>query len=506
MLREKNYDNWMEIKMINQVSRRQFTSGALWKIIESYSSKGITMLVSIVLARILMPLDYGVVALSCIFLNFSDILIDGGFSTTLIRKKNVDDCDYSCVLMVCISVATLLYCIFFFIAPTVASYYEEPIFCPVFRVLGLSVFIQAFASTRIAVVNRNMQFKFLCHCNIVSSVISGIIGIVAAYVGAGVWAIVFQRLLQNLLLTVLFFAKIKFKIRWLVRFDRLKEILKFSIGVVSASLLYFITNHMYGAVIGKKYSVIDLGFYSKGNQLPEQISLYTFSAVSGVLLPTISSYQDDLDRVKHIIRKVTSFSAYVIFPLMVGMMLISEELIVLLLTEKWKLAAPVMIGSCIYYIGMPFSLMNSQVYYALGHSFMKLKIEIIRFIMMFLGLVVGCFVLNCKISLLAIISGVIMVVTAIISAFEAGKMLSYSLKEMVHDVGKPMLCTMIMAVSIWGMGEYLSKFVVCEFLSLLAVKIMVGVIVYVASSIIFKPEGFAEIKIALLGIIHKNKT
>ena len=489
---------------MKQVSRKQFTSGAFWKIVESFSSKGITMIVSIILARILMPKDYGVIALTTIFLNLSDILIDGGFSTTLIRKKDVDDCDYSCVLAVSFSIAALLYIIFFFIAPPVANYYDEPMFSPVLRVLGLTVFIQAFTATRTAVVNRGMQFKFLCYCNIIASVVSGVIGIAAAYAGFGVWAIVIQRLLQSSLITALLFIKVKFRIKWQVKLERLKEIIQFSTGVLSASLLYFVANNMYSAVIGKRYSVTDLGYYSKGNQLPEQLSLYTFSAVSGVLLPTISSYQDDVARVKHIIRKVTAFSTYVIFPLMVGMMLTSEELIVLLLTEKWRAAAPVMIGCCIYYMGMPFTLMNSQVYYALGHSFMKLKIEVIRFIMMALGLYFGSFVFNCSIAQLAVIGGMIMIVAAVISAYEAGKMLNYSFSEMTQDIYKSALCTAIMAAAVWMTGVLLGKIDIESLFVILIAKVAVGVASYILASVITRAEGFSEVKKILSGILHKR--
>lgn len=489
---------------MKQISKKQFTNSAFWKIAESFSSKGITMVVSIILARLLTPQDYGVIALTTIFLNLSDILIDGGFSTTLIRKKEVDDCDYSCALAVSLSVATVLYVIYFFISPFVANYYEEPLLSPVLRVLGLIVFVQAFNATRTAIVNRGMQFKFLCYCNILASIISGIAGIIAAYAGLGVWAIVIQYLLQNTLLTCLLFVKVKFKINWCVKVERLKEIIKFSIGVVSASLLYFVTNNIYGAVIGKRYSVTELGYYSKGNQLPEQLSLYTFSAVSGVLLPTISSYQDDLKRVKHIVRKITAFSAYAMFPMMVGMMLTSEELIVLLLTEKWKAASPIMIGACIYYIGMPFTLLNSQIYYALGHSYMKLKIEIVRFVLMALGLLIGSFIFNCSISQLAMISGVIMLVAAALSTFEAGKMLHYSYQEIFLDIIKPIVCTGAMAVAVWTVGIVLKHYGVNSIIVCLLSKVLVGVVIYLILSVITKPDGYYEVKNALLKVISNK--
>ena len=486
------------------VSKKQFTSGAIWKIIESFSAKGISLVVSIVLARILLPADYGVIALTQIFTNLSDILIDGGFSTTLIRKKNVDDCDYSCVLTVSFSIATILYLVFFFTSPFVANYYEEPRFSPVLRVLGLTLFIQAFTATRTAVVNRNMQFKLLCYCNITGSLISGIIGIIAAYSGLGVWALVIQRLLQQALVTGLLFIKVKFKIKWQFSWVRLKEIVNFSIGVVSASLLYFVGNNMYSAVVGKKYSVTDLGYYSKGCQLPEQISLYTFSAVSGVLLPTISSCQDDLERVKRIIRKVTSFTGYIIFPLMIGLMCTSNELITLLLTSKWLPAAPIMIGWAIYYMAMPFTLMNSQVYYALGHSFMKLKVEFIRIILMVVGLFIGSFIFNCSIQVLAIIGGAVMVVSAIISAFEAGKMIQYCVKEMFEDLLKPLISSIVMGGLVFLFANILSALGVKGIIFPLAFKVIFGVFIYLMLSILLKMEGFLELKDIIFNLLKRR--
>lgn len=491
---------------MKKVSRKQFTRGAIWKIIESFSSKGITMIVSIILARILSPQDYGIIALTGIFLNFSNIIIDGGFSTALIRKKEVDDCDYSSAFIASFSIAMVIYFSLFIGAPYFADYYQESMLCSVLRVLGLTVFIQAITVTRTVVVSRNMQFQLLCYCNIISSIFSGFIGIIAALMGAGVWAIVIQWMLQNLLMTILFFKKIKFNIKWKFNLARLKDIMRFSIGVMSASFLYFVTNNMYSSVIGKKYSVTDLGYYSKGNQLPEQICLYTFSAVSGVLLPTISSCQDDLNRMKYIIRKVTAFSTYIIFPLMAGMMMMTEELIVLIFGEKWMSAAPVMIGSCIYYIGMPFTLMNSQVYYALGRNYVKLKIECIRFVLMVIGLTIGILFINARIEHLAIICGFIMIISAVMSFYETGKMLQYRFFEIVQDVGKPFFCTVLMSIVIWFSGHAFMPNSLIDIMIMLVLKTSVGIVIYIIVSEIFKPDGYYEIRNNISSVICKIRS
>ena len=317
-----------------QVTKKQFAMNSLWKILEQFSAKGISMVVSIVLARWLLPSDYGLIALTTVFTNLSDILIDGGFSTALIRKETVDDYDYSAVFSVSSSMSIFLYAVLFFAAPFVAGYYAEPQLTIVLRVIGFTFFIQAFTAVRNGIVNRNMQFKLLFYCNSTASIVSGAIGIVAAYMGYGVWALVAQRLTQQLALTVLLFIKVKWKISWKFNLGRIKEMLKFSLGVVGSSLLNYLGGNIYSVVIGKKYSVTDLGYYNKGEQLPMQFSLYTFGAMSNVLLPTISSCQNDLERVKHIIRKVVVMTSFLIMPLMAGLAITSKEVIVSFLQKN----------------------------------------------------------------------------------------------------------------------------------------------------------------------------
>ena len=490
---------------IELVSKKQFTNSAIWKLLESFSSKGISFIVSIVLARILLPEAYGVIALTQVFTNLSDILIDGGFSTTLIRKKNVDDCDYSCALTVSLSIATILYVVFFIAAPFIGAYYETRDFCLVLRIIGLTLFIQAFTATRTVYVNRSMQFKVLCQCNVIACIISGICGIVAAYMGCGVWALVIQRMLQQFLVTLLLFSKTDFKIKFHIDARRLKEIITFSVGVMGGSLLYFISNNLYGMVVGKKYSVTDLGYYSKGCQFPEQLSLYTFSAVSGVLLPTISSCQDDYERVKHIIRKITHFSSYVIFPLMAGLFMVSDEVIIIILTEKWLPASGIMKGWCIYYLAMPFTLMYSQVYYALGHSYTKLKIEVVRMCLMAIGMIVGVFVLKCSISVLAFIGGVIMVIIAVMSAAIAARMLSYSILEFISDIWKPMMATCLMVIGIVCINIILRSFDIHSVMASLIIKMVFGVLLYLFMSIIFRIQGLNDIKSVLINNLRGQK-
>lgn len=479
---------------MNKISKKQFFEGAFWKIIETVAAKGVSFIVSLVLARILTPGDYGIIAITTIFTSLSDTLIDGGFSTTLIRKKNVDKLDFSCVFLSSFSIAVVLYVLMFLGAPLIAVYYKEPLLKDVLRVIGLTLFLQAFSSTRNAAVHREMRFKLLFYCNMIASGISGIAGIVAAEVGLGVWALVIQQLSQQAIATILLLVKLHWKFEWKFDIKRFKEIFKFSIGVMGGSLLSYAGSNIYNLVIGKKYSVTDLGYSDKGGQLPMQVSLYTFSAMSSVLLPTLSSYQDERELFKRIMRKVTSMTAFIVFPLMFGMAVTANEIIVLLLTEKWLPSVKIMQYSCLYYMATPFLLINVQIFYALGHGFLRVKTEIIRLSLLISGLLIFAFGLHCTISQLALVNAVIAVIMSWVTFWEVRKITAYEFGEVVKDISKPCLCSFIMAGLVDSLNRTLLKGRVDNTLIRLLICVSIGIVVYTVLSICCRSEGYLEMK------------
>ena len=321
------------------VTKKQFVSSAFWKILEQFLSKGVSLLIAILLARIIDATAFGLIALTAVFTNLSDILVDGGFSTALISKKEVDDVDYSNSLFVSFSTSTALYLITFFIAPFVAKYYDQSLLTALLRVIGVTFFIQAFAATRTAVVTRQMKFRTLFICNLISTIISGIIGVASAYLIVkkfpenpeyGVWAIVIQRLLQQTILTIILFIAVRWRLHFKINWRRMRGLLFASLGIVMASLINFVGSSLYSLIIGKIYSVADLGYYDKGPSLPMQISLYLFGAITSVLLPTLVSYKGDKVQIKYIVRRVVTLTAFLLAPMMVGMAVVSKEIIVYL--------------------------------------------------------------------------------------------------------------------------------------------------------------------------------
>lgn len=474
-----------------EVSKRQFVSGAIWKALEQFGSKAITMIVSIILARLLSPDDYGLLALTAVFTSLADVLIDGGMSTALIRKREVSDGDYSAVFAISSITAIILYAVLFVAAPYVANYYDSPILASVIRVMGLVFFIQAFTVVRNGIINRNMQFKLLFRCNMISSIVSGVLGIVCAFVGIGVWALVVQRLFQQAILTVLLLCRIQWKIKWRFDLSRIREMLGFSIGVLGTSLLSYIGNNLYNVVIGKRLSVADVGYYEKGYQLPMQFSLYTFGAMSSVLLPTLSKSQDDMARFKRITRKVAGMTAFLVFPLMIIMLLCSKELICLLFTEKWLPSLRTMQIMALYYVTVPFLLLNTQVLYSLGRSGIRAKIEALRVSLTVFFVIAISLIVDANLEMFVISNLVVALAVLVASYLPVKKLLDYSIVEVIEDIGLPALFSIVLGVAAWLVGSALPA---GGNLVLLCIKTSVGVFCYIVLSVLFRLPYIKELR------------
>jgi len=419
---------------MKKVTKAQFLSSSVWKLVETFATKGVSLLLSLILARLLLPSDYGIIALTVVFLSLSDLFIQGGFNTALIQKEKVDEADYSTVLVLALAIATVIYVLIFVLSPLVANFFGTELLSSVLRVLGLVVFLQAFASIRTAIVTRNMQFRVLFWCNFIGSILSGVVGIVMALLAFGVWALVAQQFLQQLFALLLLFYKIKWKPVFRFEPKRIKKLFSFSSGVLTSSLLSYVGDSVYSVFFGKAYSVRDLGYLDKGAQLPRQLSLYTFGSLTSVLLPTFSSRQSDPDSLKRLMRKITAFTAYIIFPLMAFLCVSADQIIILLLTEKWLPSVPFLRWSCLYYAATPIMLINVQVFFALGRSYLRVKLETIRFGFLLLLLWLMGFVFRLDMILLVAGQAGIAVLMAALSFIEAQRLVSYNFYEIIEDI------------------------------------------------------------------------
>ena len=472
---------------MKEITKASAAKNSIWKLLESFLSKGVSMLVSIVLARILLPDDYGIIAFTSVFINLSDTLIQAGFSTALIRKEKVDEKDYSTVLGISIIMAFFLYIVIFLSAPIISNFYNEPLLVNVLRVIALSLFFQAFASVRTAVVSREMKFSVLFICSMVSNVLSGIVGIAIAYLGFGVWALVIQQLAQQFILTVSLFIAVKMKVKFKIYKESAKELVPFSIKVLTSSLLSFFSGSICNLVVGKTHSMTDLGYYEKGALFPQNISLYTFSAVSNVFLPVFTSVQNDRERLSNVFQRVLNVSMYIILPMMAGLCMVAEPLISVVLTDKWLPATWILRWSCLYYVMTPMLLAHVQLHFAIGKSDTRIKVEFYKLIITILALV-GLFFTKLSINYVAAVMALIQVSTVVLITIETKKAIGFDILLMVKNLSKTIIAMLIMTVVVFAVG----RIEMTNFLKLI-LEILAGGVAYLAASVVLRASAFSEI-------------
>ena len=481
--------------MSEHVLRNKFVNGTMWKMIETIASVAITFIVSLILARLLDNEVFGIIALTNVFINFSEIILQSAFTTPLIQKKDTDNGDYSSVFVFSLTLALLLYVAIFALSPAIANYYEAPILSPVLRVISVMFIFQAFGSVRTAIISRNMQFKTLSKCTVASSILSGALGILAAYLGLGIWALVIQKV-SNLFFLNLFLL---ISIKWVpafsqIRFSKVKELLGFGVKVFASSLLSFFSDSSISLVTGKAYSFTDLGNCSYGTKYPCDASIFTFQSIASTLLPTLSTCQDDLPRMKEILRKVLQVVGYALFPMMLGLFSVSDRLTIFLLTEKWSGAIVFMRLACLYYIATPLLLLNVQLFHALGNGTIRIRLETIKFIATVALLVFGVFIFKQSLVFVIAVRSAIEMTLALLSIIAMKKSIGYSIKEYFRDLAFPIVTSLIMTAAVMLVGKILPF----GNTLVLVIQIVLGAMIYGAATLVIKPRGFVLIK-ELLG-------
>lgn len=371
--------------------KKKTVRGVLWSLTGQFSVQGIQFLVSVVLARLLSPDDYGMIGMLAIFLAISQVFIDGGFSSALIQRKDCDDTTYSTVFYINVGISLVCYGILFAAAPFIADFYGQPLLKDIARVSSLSLIIGALSATNTVQLTKRIDFKTQSKINVVSAILSGVTGIALAYSGFGVWALVAQSVslaLFKLLLTV-------FCVRWfpsLVFSKRIfKELFSFGSKLVLASLISSIYTNIRSLIIGKKFTPADLGQYTTANKFATMAG----SSLSGVLynvsFPVLSKVQDDDAVLLDAYKRFLSVSAFTIFPLMMLLAGIAEPLIRFLVTDKWLECVPFLQILCFGWMYDCLTRINLNLLYVKGRSDLVLRLEIVKKTIAFTILFVSCF-------------------------------------------------------------------------------------------------------------------
>jgi O-antigen/teichoic acid export membrane protein len=326
--------------MKQEVNRARIISSLIWKFMERGGTQGAQFIIQIVLARLLLPDDYGIISLISIFIIIANVFVQSGFSTALIQKKEIDKIDFSSVFYISIFVSGLLYLLLYFASPGIAAFYSEPKLTAVLRVLSLTLFLGAFNSIQNAIISKKMQFKKLFFASFGAILISGAVGITLAYTGFGVWALVFQQLTNQLLVVIILSFGIKWRPELIFSLSRVKSLFSYGWKLLVSSLIDTFYMNLRSLFIGKLYEPATLAFYNRGDQFPQIIVSNIVGTVQSILLPVLSAEQDNKQRVKEMVRRSIGICSFILFPMMVGLAIIAEPLVRILLTDKWLPCVP----------------------------------------------------------------------------------------------------------------------------------------------------------------------
>lgn len=455
-------------------------SSLFWKFMERVGVAGAMLVIQIVLARLLLPEDYGVIALIAVFIAVAQIFVESGLNTALIQKKNVDDLDYSSVFYLSLGLAVILYGILFITSPFIAAFYENDLLIPVLRVLGLTLFFGAVNSIQNAVIAREFKFKKLFVSSFSSVIISGAIGITIAYLGYGVWALVAQQLISNIAICIIMWMTVKWRPKLLFSFTRVKELFSFGWKLLVSAQLNTIYGNISTLVIGKLYPTNMLGYYSQGKQYPSTLVTSIDSSIQAVMLPTYAKNQDDKVAVKLIMRRALVTSSFIILPAMAGLAAVAEPLILVMLTEKWLMAVPFLQIFCCVFAMYPIHTVNLQAINGIGRSDVFLKLEIVKKV---LGLATLAVTIPIGIYAMALGSIFTGVVSTFINAFPNKKLLNYSPLEQWMDI----MPSLGLSALMFGV-VYLITFLPIPLLAMLFIQIPLGIVLYFGMAKLFKLE------------------
>lgn len=475
------------------MNNRKIFTGLFWKFGERMSAQLVTFIVSVILARLLSPQDYGNIALVTVFITIANVFVVSGFGSALIQKLEVDNIDYSSVFYVNIVFSCFIYLIIFIISPAVANFYASPILCPVLRVLGLRIPIAAINSVQQAYVSRNMLFKKFFFSTLFGTLLSGVVGCIMAYMGYGIWALVAQYLVNTSVDTVVLWFTVKWRPDFVFSIKRVKVLFSYGWKLLLSGLLDTGYTQLRSLVIGKKYTSSDLAYYNRGQQYPQLVVTNINTSISSVLFPAISKCQDDLSKVKSMTRRAIKISSYIMWPLMIGLGVVAEPLVSFMLTDKWLPCVPYLQIACFTYAFWPIHTANLEALKAIGRSDIFLRLEIIKKI---IGLLLLVATMNYGVMAIALSLIVSTIISSFINASPNKKLLGYSYVDQIKDIVPAFLLSCLMGVVIYPLSFFINNL-----LMLIVIQIVLGAVFYIVLSRIFRLESFMYI----LGIISQRK-
>lgn len=459
--------------------------GVLWSFLERFGQQSVQFAISIILARLLMPKEFGLIGMLVIFTVIAQTFLDSGFGSALIQKKDavyIDECSIFYFNIIVGFVAAGIMCL---ISPWIAAFYNEPQLIPLTRFLSLSLIINSVCLIHTTLLTKNIDFKTQLKVGIVATLLSGTIGVAGALEGYGVWSLAVQLVSASFFRAILLWKLVKWRPALVFSFDSLKSMFSFGSKMLFSGLLDQIFMNIYLIVIGKFFTVGDLGYYVRAKSWQQLTTQNITSVITRVAFPIFSSIQNDEKRLKRGMKKAVSFLAFINFPLMIGILVTAKPVVLLLLTEKWAPCIPYLQLLSIVGLTYPIHAINLNLLMAKGRSDLFFRLELIK-----KSLIVVSIFITYRWGITAMIGGqiVVSIIGLYINTFFTARMINYPVTEQIRDMSPYFSATVVMAAVAYSL-----KFVPFESnLSLLIMQSIVGTTVYIALCRLFGLSAFME--------------
>ncbi len=473
--------------------RSKAVRGVAWSFVERFSVQGVTFLLELVIARIIGPESYGLIAMLAIFMAVSQVFIDGGFSNALIQRKERDESDFSTVFYINLGISVLAYAILFAAAPAIAAFFEQPLLCDITRVYSLTLIINSLVAVNKTKLTIAVDFKTQSKISFFGALLSGLVGLALALMGWGVWTLVWQAIALAVLNVVFSFAYVRWWPRKGFSHDAFKRLFAFGSKLLLATLISSLYARIYDVVVGKKFSSANLGLYSRADKFNQFASTNISGILSRVSFPVLSEIQNDDARLLSVYRQYVQMSALVVFPLVLGMCGLAGPMIQALLGDEWMGCVPLLQVLCLAYVWDCVIMVNLNLIYVKGHSDYVLRLEIVKKTIAFIILMV-----TMNFGLTAICWGRVLysLIAFWLNTYYTRRLLNYGFWTQLREIRPMLLMSAVVAAIGWGIAALIHP----AGLALVA-GVLACVSAYIAMCQIFKVESFKE----LLNIVkHKN--
>lgn len=427
--------------------RDKILSGVFWQGLSNIGNFGLGFIISVILARLLTPEDFGVVAIIGVFIALFSVFIDSGFSMALVQKKELQEADRSSVFFLNLIMAGIIYTFLFFSAPWIASFYARPELVSCIRVLALTMIISSFSLVQGTMIYRNMQFHLNFRISLISLLASGSIGVIMAYRGFGVWALIIQQIIKSFLTCILQWYWGKWRPAFVVDFSRLRALFQFGWKLFCSGLLDNFYNNLYPILIGKLFNLSTLSYYNRGNHIPSMGMGIINSTVGSVLFPAFSSLQDDRMKMRQVMRKALRNIMFLVIPCMTLLFMAAHPLIQVLYGNQWMPSVPFLQIFCFVFVFWPLSSINLQLLTACGRSDIFLILEILK------KAQVICIILaTFRYGPQAMAWGLVLsgAICFLENSWMSKKLVDYSTWKQARDLFPMLACSLLSGLIAWG--------------------------------------------------------